>query len=369
MSHAPNSTVAATGLLILAVAFTLYFAAGLLIPIVFATLLKLLLSPTVRWLERRGIPNPISAAVLVGAMVTLVVLLVIWLAEPAERWLADAPTSIREIKNDMFSAQDQLAGIRELADEVEQLTAGDEAERQAQQVVVRGPSVLESLLGGLPSVATFTGIVVFLTYFLLASGDTLMRRTVKFGRTWRERRRLVTIARQLQFELSRYLLTVTAINLTLGAVVAFALYLLGVPNATLWGVMVALFNFAPYLGALTSMMVLTLVGFTTFDSTADSLMVPGVFLLLTILEGHLITPTILGRRLALSPIFVFLAVVVWGWLWGAAGALMAVPIVTCLKVICDHLPGLQPISDFMRGGRDVAEPESRRYHLRATGDY
>ena len=135
------------------------------------------------------------------------------------------------------------------------------------------------------------------------------------------------------------------------------MYWLDVPNPFLWGTMVALFNFAPYVGAVVSTGVLTVVGLSTFDTLGDSLTPAAVFLCLTILEGQLITPTILGHRMALSPIFVFLAVIVWGWLWGIAGALMAVPIVTGLKVVCDHVPGLARVGDFVRSDEPRPIPE------------
>ena len=130
-----------------------------------------------------------------------------------------------------------------------------------------------------------------------------------------------------------------------------------------------MFNFAPYVGALASAAVLTVVGISTFDTLGDSLAPVAVFLVLTILEGQLITPTVLGQRMSLSPLFVFLSVIVWGWLWGIAGALMAVPIVTSLKVLCDHVPGLKQIGDFARGDESRLPPaaapaEEQRHVLR-----
>jgi predicted PurR-regulated permease PerM len=346
-----TSSAAMIGLLLLAIPATLYFAADLLTPIAFAVLLNLLLSPLVRAGSRIGIPSGVSAAVLVGSMIGLLVTLIMLLSEPAERWIAEAPTTVRELRLDMFSARSHLDGIRELADEVEEL-ATPEDKPGTQAVVVRGPGVIESLLGGLPQVVTFLGIVMFTTFFLLASGDTLLRKFTRCGRTWSERRTIVTIAREIQRDLSRYLGTVTLINIGLGASVGFSMYLLEVPNPHLWGVMVTMFNYAPYVGALASAVVLTLVGIATFDTLTTSLTPVAVFLLLTTLEGQLITPTVLGQRLSLNPLFVFLSVIVWGWLWGIAGALMAVPIMTSIKVVCDHVPGLEPVGEFFRGSPD-----------------
>ncbi len=346
--QSPQSPATLVGILLLATAATLHVAAELLIPITFAILLNVLLSPTVRTLQRHGVPAGISAAALVATLLGIVVMLITFLAEPAEQWLEDAPRSIRELQSQSFSAKKRLADIQQLADEVDELTSTD-LPGSVQSVVVQGPDLLESLLGGLPSVIAFAAIVVFLTFFLLASGDTLLRRMTRWGRTWTERRRIVCIAHQIQSDLSRYLALVTAINLTLGTVVAVAMHLLNVPNPLLWGAMVTLFNFAPYVGALASSIVLTVVGFTEFDSAAKALAVPGIFVCLTILEGQLITPAVVGKQKTLSPLFVFLSVIFWGWLWGVAGALMAVPLVTSLKVIADHVPSLRPVGEFVRG--------------------
>lgn len=331
----------------LSVLATLYLAADLLIPVAFAVLLYFLLSPVVRSLQKFRVPATFTAAALVLGLLATVVLVFGFLAEPAERWLKEAPRSIRDLQNTSLSNNERLANIQEIAEEVDELRQPD-APVKSQSVVVRRPGMIENIVGGLPSIMAFVGIVVFLTFFLLASGDTLLRRMTRCGRDWQECRRIVAITRQVRSELSRYLLTVTTINFSLGLALSGAMYLLDVPNPLLWGLMTALFNFAPYLGAVASVSVLAIVGLSTFDTLAEAALVPSALLLLTVLEGQLVTPAILGRRMALSPVFIFLSVIAWGWLWGVAGALMAVPIVTIIKVICDHVPGLAHIGDFVR---------------------
>jgi predicted PurR-regulated permease PerM len=165
----------------------------------------------------------------------------------------------------------------------------------------------------------------------------------------------VSISRQIEVDLSHYLATVTTVNFMLAIAVAAAMHWLEVPNPVLWGAMAGLFNFAPYVGALVSAAIMTIVGITTFDTLSDALMVPLTLLVLTILEGQVITPSVLGRRLAVHPLVVFLSIVFWGWLWGIAGALMAVPIITCLKVITDHVPQLNFLARFIRRESDLPE--------------
>jgi predicted PurR-regulated permease PerM len=239
-----------------------------------------------------------------------------------------------------------MADIQELADEVSELGAA-EATEMTTSVVLQAPGILENVVGSLPAALASTGIIVFLSFFLLASGDSVLRKLARCGRSWSERRRIVSIARRAQSDMSRYLTTVTLINVGLGVAVTLTMHLFNVPNPLLWGAMAAVLNFAPYIGALVTAIILTLVALMTVPTLAEALMVPGAFLILTVLEGQVITPAVLGRRMALSPAVVFVSVIVWGWIWGIAGALMAVPLTTALKVVCDHSPALGLLGSFL----------------------
>ena len=362
-----GARIALIGLFVLAIGYTLFFMADLLVPIAFAILLNVLLSPIVRRMERWGIGPRIGAGAVMLTIIGIAALAIIMLAEPAERWLAEAPTTVRELRSQTLEAQGKLADIQELAEEVEEITDVESPSRP-RSVVVEGPGFLEDLLGGLPSIVAGTVVIVFLTYFLLASGDTVLRRLTRCARTWAGRRRIVSIVREIQSDLSSYLGTVTIINLSLGGVVALALYWLEVPNPVLWGTMVAALNFAPYVGSMVAVLIMAVVGLTNSETIADGLVVPGVVLLLTTLEGQLLTPMLLGRRVSLNPTVVFLAVIVWGWLWGVAGALMAVPITTSLKIVFDHIPSSRYLATFMQpnddcGRRSVANLQRKSLTL------
>jgi predicted PurR-regulated permease PerM len=345
---------AVVGLLVLAVIYTLYFAADLLIPIALAMFISITCSPVVRYLARWHIPKSLSAAFIVGTIMSITTLAVLALAGPAEKWLNDAPRAIRGLQRNMLPAKGPMADFQELADEVNELGKVD-APKKTPSVVIQGPGMLENVVGGLPSMLAAVGIVIFLSFFLMASGDAILRKATRCGRSWSERRRIVSIARRVQADMSRYLAAVTLINFLLGAAVALSMHLLAMPNPLLWGAMVAVLNFAPYIGAVVSAAVLTLVALTTFPHVADALLVPGTFLALTILEGQLITPAVLGKRMALSPAIVFVFVIFWGWLWGIAGALMAVPIAASLKVVCDHSPKLGLFGSFLRDDNKVTD--------------
>lgn len=342
-----------TLVLVLAIGYTLYFAAELLIPITFSIFLGVLFFPLVRFLARFKIPRSLTSAIIVVTLVAMMANGITMLSGPAETWLSDAPRSISQLRKELAPKNDSLANVQALANEVDGLTAVEQDKsNNVQNVVVQERGAFEAFIGNLPKLASNAIVIIFLTFFILVNGETLLRKITRCGRTWSERRRIVSIARHIQSELSSYLATVTIINLTLGAATALALFILEVDNPWMWGTMVAVFNFAPYVGALVSLLILTVVGLTTFPSVSEALIVPGAFLILTTIEGQLITPSILGRNMSLNSMMVFIAIVIWGWIWGIAGALMAVPILVSFKVICQHSPSLYFVGELLAGEKN-----------------
>jgi predicted PurR-regulated permease PerM len=196
----------------------------------------------------------------------------------------------------------------------------------------------------LPLVAGSALVTIVLTLFLLIFGDRLQRRIVACGRTFAARRRIVVVLSQVQSDLTRYLGTITLINLGLGVVVAGVMFWLGLPNPVLWGAVACVLNFAPYIGAMLTAATLLLVGFSSFDTVPQMLGPALAFLGLTIVEGQFLTPMLLGHRLELSPLVVFVAVMTLGWLWGLVGALLAVPIVASVRIILGGAPGCRPLA-------------------------
>jgi len=335
-------------LMVLAVGVMLYVARAVLMPIMLALLLSFLLSPVVRKLARFHLPEPVGAAVVLLAIVALVVLgsYVLW--EPATRWVQQLPKSMAQIEARMRPLTQSVGEFSKATKKVEKMTqVGDEAAPSALQVEMQRPSFTGTVLNQTLNLVATAGAVTILLYFLLASGELFLLKLVRVLPRFEDKKIAVTIVHEVRHDISHYLLTITLINAGLGAAAGLAMFWLGMPNPLLWGVMVAGFNFIPYLGAAASALILTLVAILTFDSLGHTLLVPGVFFALTALEGFIVTPTVVGHRLTLNPVAIFIWLTFWGWLWGVPGMLLAVPLLATLKIICDHIPPLMAVGEFL----------------------
>jgi len=327
---------------VIAVAAVCYLARGVLAPILLALLLSLLLSPASGVLERVRVPRAVASGLVVLFVVALAGAAIVALAQPARDWIAKAPTAVHSVEERMRQWRGPVQEARKATESLENLArAGDPS---TTQVVIKDSStVLAGILTNTPRVLEAIAVVVLLVYFFLSSGDNFLRRLVEVAPTMREKRTVVTIARDVEREISRYLLTITAINFGLGCATAIAAALLHVPNALLWGAMAFVLNFAPYVGAAITGFTLAIVGFTTFDSVPHALAVPAAFFALAFVEGQLVTPTVIGRRLSLNPVVVFVWLLVWGSLWGILGVLLAGPLLACFRIVCQHTEALRPI--------------------------
>jgi predicted PurR-regulated permease PerM len=342
--------VAVKGLFILALFYTFYFARSFLLPIVLAVLLSLILYPAVRWLKRIAIPEPMGAAIVVLTLSGVLGTALYQLFEPASDWLAKMPRITEQIERKLWNVRKSMEEVSKAAQKVEALTNvdGQAAQRQP-QVVSREPSLMSRVMTGTQNMLIATGATLVLLFFLLASGDLFMRKLVRVLPTLTDKKKAVGLARTIQSAMAQYLFTITCINVGLGVATALLLQLLGMPNPLLWGVMVALFNFIPYVGAAVSGIVLTIVAFVTFSDLNDILLVPLLYFSLETIEGQFITPYLTGRSLTLNPVMIFVSMLLWAWLWGVVGALMAVPILMTLKIFCDHIDSLHGVGEFVSG--------------------
>ena len=346
-------SVQVTILTTLAVLYTLYFAREFLVPIVFAVLLNFLLSPLVRRMIRWRIKPPISAAVLVLLLIFALAEGAYQLAGPAQRWAMSAPESFARAEERLRSI---IRPVQQVTQNVERAAdaVGAQRERPANVVVQAGPSVSSRLFGTTQRIAAGMLEVFILLYFLLAGGDLFLQKLIKVLPHFSDKVKAVEIARATEAAVSAYLSTALVINIVEGAVVAGVLWLLGMPNVLLWGALVVLFEFVPYLGALAATIVLTVAGLTTFDELPRALLIPGSFLAINLLQANVVTPMLLGHRLTLNPVAIFVGLAFFFWIWGVPGAFLAVPLLASLKIFCDHIESLAAFGEFL-GQRDEEE--------------
>lgn len=345
----PEKSTSLTGLFALACLYTLYFARHLLIPVVIAVLASLLLLPIVRGLKRKWrFPEPLSAALLMSAALGFLIASVFFVAEPASNWLQAIPSRLPELEYRLKNLKRPIEKVAEASAKVQALA--DVAPQKKKSVVTEpASSAVQDLLVQTPFFLAGLLSVFVLVFFILASGDALLRNLVGALPQYQDKKKWVEIARTLENHVAAYLQAITAINVGLGVVVALAAFFCGLENYILWGVMACILNYIPYLGALVGIVILAVIGLLSFDSLSQALAMPALYLACTTLEGNFITPSVLGRFMTLNPLAVFLAVLFWGWIWGLAGVFLAVPLLAVFKILCDHTPSLRPLGTVLGG--------------------
>lgn len=360
---ARTRSASTTALAVLAVLYTLYFARDFLIPIVFALVLTFLLAPVVRAMARVRIPPPLGAAILVLGLVGALGVATWGLAGPAQRWIADAPQDLKRVEGKLRRIFRPVTAVQETAERVQQAAGaigggGTDATPRQQVVVVReGKTLASRLFGTTERLVTGMLEVIILLYFLLAGGDLFLQKLIKVLPRDEQRTKAVSVARSVEGAVSGYLVTQLFLNIGEGIVVGIGLWAIGMPSAPLWGTMVALLEFIPYLGGGTIIIVLALAGLTTFDRIPQALLVPGVFIAVNLLWGQIFTPLAQGKRLLLNPTAIFVGLAFFWFLWGIPGAFLAVPILASFKILCDNIAPMAAVGEFL-GARD--EEERRR---------
>lgn len=345
-------------LAVLAVMYTLYFARAFLVPIAFAILLNFLFKPLVRALARVRIPTPLGAASVILALLGAVGAAGYELSGPIQRLAANAPQTISTAEAKLGKLLKPLERASRTAEQVAsaatQSTDGASGTRKPQAVVVQGPSLITRAFGTTQRALGSILEVVILLYFLLAAGDLFLQKLVKVLPSRGEKRLAVQIARETESSISTFLVTTATVNIAEGLIVTGIMYLWGMPSPFLWGALVAVFEFIPYLGSASLVVILSIAALTTFDTVSHALLVPASYLLVNIIQGQVVSPLLLGHRLSLNPVALFVGLAFWFWVWGILGAFLAVPMLATFKIFCDHIESLASIGEFL-GQRDEDE--------------
>ncbi len=389
----PPVQMALYWLLALAIAYTLYFAKTLFLPVVVAALFALLLSPLVGLFKRFHIPRVLSALLLLALIGVPFSLLGMQLAEPAQKWVKRIPELSAQLTEELDEFSEKLSPSKAAVTvqppqplEIEEKEGfrffgwfrDDEPEEEekpptpapapapssdsavSDRVMQGGVELMVQLLGATPLVlAQFTTFVI-LVLFMLVFGPLLYSNFIHVFPQVRDKQAANDLLAEVQHELSRYILTVSMINTALGAVTGFALWAFGVEDALLWGVMVALLNFAPYVGPIIGMAILCLAGVVQYGPVLTALLPVLIYFSINLLEAQFLTPMVLGRNMRLNPLILILWLIAWGWVWGVVGVLIAVPLLVCLKLAAARLKVLPHWVQLIEtpGSEDI--PESLR---------
>ena len=338
----PRASIALLVLATLATGYTLWAAQELILPVLLAIFFALVGNPIIRLLQRMWIPRFVGALLVLSLGLLLTVQLGRQLVVPAAEWVRQVPSQLHDLAPKLRSLVKPVREANKAAENIAR-AAGGETTSAPVQVVKTEVNDPYKALTSTPKLLTSVLAVLLLTFFFMVYGQSLQRNAIALLPGRQQKRLTVEILQSIEHEISRYVLTISIINVVFGLIFAAVLAYLQVPvdEALLWGTMAALLNFAPYVGPLIGITIMLVMGFVAFHDPLHSLLPAGIYLLLHTLEGQLITPIILGRRMALSPLVLILGLMVFGWMWGIVGLLLAVPLLVCVKLVLAKIEGME----------------------------
>lgn len=326
----------------------LYVASSIILPIVLAFVLKLLLQPAVSVLERVHLPRAIGAILPILLVFGLLAGIGAALSGPAATWAERLPEGVPRLEAHLASLQGPIQALQQVIQQAERV-ADAPGQNGSIIAVRRDLGLTDVLVSGTRAVLDGLFTTILVLYFLLASGDTFLRRIVEILPKFGDKRQAVDISQQIEADISAYLMTITALNALVGVATAAAMYLCGLGDPLLWGVAVFLLNYVPILGPLFGTVIFFLAGMLTFDSLWGALLPPALYFGIHLLEGETLTPMLLARRFTLNPVLVILSLVFWFWMWGVPGAILAVPMLAILKIVCDRVRSLRALGHLLEG--------------------
>jgi predicted PurR-regulated permease PerM len=341
----------------LAVFYTLYFASEIVLPFVLALVLNLLLAPAMRFMSHRlRLPKHLSALLLILLLFGFIGMIGLAISVPASGWIARAPQSLPALQHKLAFLHQPIAAVQGGLARVEGMMSsggghggggggggGGSGGGGGASLAGVGTTILSGTKFFLGEIFT----LVLVLFFLLASGDSLLRRFVEIMPTLADKRRAVQMVNEIEHNVSLYLATITMMNTAVGLLNMLQVWLFGLPNPLLWGVVAFMLNYIPILGPMTGIVIFFFVGLFTFDSVWQALLPAAVYLAIHVMEGETITPMLLARRFTLNPLLVIASLMFWDWLWGIPGAFLSVPLLAVFKIVCDHLESLTPLGHML----------------------
>ena len=338
----------------------LYFAHVAFIPVALALLISLVLSGPVEALHDRHVPRSLSAALIMAVILGIMVALVNFMSEPAQKWFAAAPHTVRLIERKIRPFELIMARIGELRNSAGNIGSGPPPAQAGAPAPAPAAAPQESapamLLDSARTVVLSSVTIIILTLFLLSGGPPMLARMTAAFASDLKSAHILAVIENVRSEVGRFYVTTALINVGLGIATSFAMMACGMPNPFLWGTMAFILNFIPYAGPTVTLLVLTVVAIISFDGLGHAAAVAGCYLALATVEGQFVQPLLVGRRLQLNPMLVFLALWFGGFFWGIAGIILATPTLAALKVVATHSAGGQQLLDFLSPHHDIDLP-------------
>lgn len=338
-------TVFAGGLFFIVLFGVMRYASMLFVPIVFAIVLNLVLQPLCRKLEDFKIPRAIGAIFIIGSLLCGFWTVGSIIATPATQWAQKLPESLPQLKSKLRVISKPIEQTKQVLSQADDLTKG-EGPRVA-PVSLQGTKLSDKIFMSTQSFLGAVFTIILLLFFLLSAGDTFLRRFVEVLPSFSNKRQVVNISHQIQQDMSAYLLTITVMNAVVGVLTAVILWSFGSQDALLWGTAAFVLNYVPIVGPLIAGGLFFIVSLMTVDSLGDAALPAGLYYLVHFIESTYLTPMLLARRFTLNPVLVILSLIFWYWMWGLPGAILSVPMLAMVKIICDHIESLNPVGHFL----------------------
>jgi predicted PurR-regulated permease PerM len=335
------------GLFVLAMLAAAYVAREIVLPFVFAIVLKLLLQPALRILERLHVPRILGSLLLILTLFGTIVGLGAAISGPARTWAAKLPEGIPRLQERLSIMREPIDTLQRFLQQVEDF--GETGPSPNAAASAQGPTLLSKLFTGTRNFASGFFTTVLFLFFLLVSGDIFLHRLVEVMPRFRSKRQVVDIAQQIESDISAYLVTITIMNAAVGIATALAMWFTGVGDPILWGTVAFLLNYVPILGTALGGLTFLLAGLLTHDILWQALLPAGLYFGFHLIEGETVTPMLLARRFTLNPVLVIISLVFWFWMWGIPGVILSMPMLAITKIICDRLQRLAAFGHFLEG--------------------
>lgn len=333
----------------------LSLAQGVFVPIISAFVLALTFSPVRRVLEGLGIPSSAAAGMIMISLLIVFCVLFYFISEALQEYLVDAPTFAEEVRRELSGLFGTIEPVLKAGDQIDALTN----QNKQQTVALREPGFVSVMTQATPAVVSQLVVTLTLSFFLMASGDMFYEKLVQVMPKLKDKRRALAAARTIENQLSTYLFTISAINATLGVIIGLVMWLAGMPNPLLFGLGAFLLNYIPYIGSIGGITITLVTGLVTFDSTIQGILPALLYWIINTIEGQFLTPVLVGRRLKLNAVVVFISFALWAWVWSFMGMLLSTPILLMAKVVSDNVNGLESFGKFLGDRDDLSGSDSR----------